>query len=300
MPPDSGHIPTAYELYLDKAEWPEQIREEMEKKFFASIRLKNGTYKFTYPHRFDDLNELTKKFLPPVRPLKILDVAISSGVSTLEWTHSLAQAGVDHRMTAGDATVNCCLLSVGRGLRALTDSTGYPLQFDIYGKAVPNPSGKRNWIARTLPLMILRTAVAWRRREIQGTGSGLNESQRRLGTELRPIKLVVPRLPESSNLEIVEDDILTNRSFQASFHVVRAANILNRSYFSESTLIRMLRNLRNRLLTGGLLVVCRTTEQNENQATLFTLDEDNKFGALARLGKGSEIEDLILALPAGE
>src|SRR5258708_1177203 len=99
---NTGYIPTAYELYLGKPGWHEQIREEMEKRFFASIRLKNGTYKFTYSHRLDDLNELTNKFLPPARPLKVMDVAISSGISTLEGTQSLMKAGINYQMTAGE------------------------------------------------------------------------------------------------------------------------------------------------------------------------------------------------------
>lgn len=294
-----GYIPTAYEFYLGKPRWHEQVQEEMEKRFFASIRLKNGTYKFTHSHRLDDLNELTNKFLPPARPLKVMDVAISSGISTLEWVESLMQAGINYEMMAGDSTINCCLVSVGRRLHVLADCTGYPLQFDVCGKAVPNPPGKHTWAVYALPLTVLRCALAWRGRAIRRTGLGIGESHRRFGTELCPIKLVISRLQVAPNLQIVEDDILTNNNFQSCFHVVRAANILNRSYFDDSTLTQMLLNLHKRLIPGGILVVCRTTEQNENQATVFVLGEDRKFSALGRLGKGSDIEDLTLALAGG-
>lgn len=292
-----GYIPTAYELYLAKPGWHEQIREEMEKRFFASIRLKNGTYKFTYSHRLDDLNELTNKFLPPARPLKVMDVAISSGISTLEWTQSLMKAGIIYEMTAGDATINCCLVSVGRHLHVLADCRGYPLQFDVWGEAVPNPPGKRKWAAYALPLTLLRCVLAWRGRAIRRVGLGIREPRRLFGAEICPIKLVISRLQAATNLQIVEDDLSTNDNFRSCFHVVRAANILNRSYFDDSTLTQMLLKLRRRLLTGGILVVCRTTEHDENRATVFELGKNRKLSALARLGKGSEIEDLVLALP---
>ncbi len=297
---NSGYIPTAHELYIGKPRWHEQIREEMEKRFFASIRLENGTYKFTYSHRLDDLNDLTNKFLPPTRPLKVMDVAVSSGISTVEWTESLMQAGIDYQMTAGDSTINCCLVSVGRRLHVLADCKGYPLQFDICGKAVPNPPGKRNWIAYSLPLTILNCVLASIRRVMRRTGLGISASHRRFGTDLCPIDLVISRLRVAPNLQIVEDDILTDNNFQSHFHVVRAANILNRGYFDDSTLSQMLLNLQKRLLPSGILVVCRTNELNENLATVFRLSDDKKFSAIGRLGKGSDIEDLILALPGGK
>jgi hypothetical protein len=296
---NAGYIPTAYNLFLGKPGWREQVREEMEERFFASIRLKNGTYKFTYSHRLDDLNELTNKLLPPARPLKVMDVAISSGISTVEWTQSLMQAGISYQMTAGDSTINCCLVSVGRRLHVLVDGAGYPLQFDLGGKAVPNPPGKRTWTAYALPLTVLRCALAWHRRTIRRIALGIGEPHRRYGPALCPIELVISRLQAAPNLQIVEDNILTNNSFQSCFHVVRAANILNRSYFDDSTLIQMLLNLKKRLLTGGVLIVCRTTEQNDNRATVFLLGKDRKFSPIGRLGEGSDIEDLALALPGG-
>jgi chemotaxis methyl-accepting protein methylase len=100
-----------------------------------------------------------------------------------------------------------------------------------------------------------------------------------------------------NRIEVVEDDILVNRAYRECFDVVRAANILNRGYFDEGTLIAMLLNLRNRLRKGGLLVVCRTNDRNVNNGSILVLGEDGRLGRLARLNEGSEVEDLALNLP---
>src|SRR5437588_7503673 len=109
-------IPTARELYTATPVDSAELQEILETQFFSSIRLKNGTYKFTYSRRLDDLNELTRKVIPPNRPLEVMDVAVSSGVSTLEWIADLNSAGIEHRMTAGDLTMTALLLSFGNNL----------------------------------------------------------------------------------------------------------------------------------------------------------------------------------------
>ena len=56
--------------------------QTQEAAFFASIRLRNGTYKTTDHHRLDDLNEMVigewKKL--GSKPSQIMDVGVSSGI----------------------------------------------------------------------------------------------------------------------------------------------------------------------------------------------------------------------------
>jgi len=93
---------------------------------------------------------------------------------------------------------------------------------------------------------------------------------------------------------LIEDDILTSKAFPAFFDVVRAANILNRDYFDDATLKLMLGNLRLRLARNGLLVVCRTDNEGMNRASVFALRDCDHLEVVARLGAGSDIEDLAL------
>lgn len=279
-------------------------QEEFEKDFFASLQLKNGTYKLTYARRFDDLNALVSKLLPPTRPLKVMDVAVSSGISTLEWMESLEGAGINHHMTAGDITTKGFLISIGEDLHVLVDDTGYPLQFDVHGTPVPNPPRRRFGTLYFLPLRLMRKTLAKHFAELREACASAPDEEgtpvKRHGIECRPVALVSPRLKPSPQLAVIEDDILSNTKLAGRFHVLRAANILNKAYFDEETLAAILRNLRARLVRGGLLIVCRTNEQNVNNATVFTLNEAGRFEATARLGEGSEVESLVLNLPGDD
>jgi hypothetical protein len=323
----SPHVPTAFELYFAGSE-PQPDERELEERedlFFHSIELRNGTRKTTRHRRLDDLNTLVRPLLPPQRPLEIMDVAVSSGVSTAEWLIELERAGVQCRMLAGDAVVDTFLISLGPKLRALSDRTGHLMQLDIAGEAVRLPPPRRRDRIRYIPYILLMKAVtslfdlstsdrteapgpraqALSSAEAQGTRAQTRASrvirrgdltQRHLGATCLPITLMSPSLRQLPHLRAVEDDILLNTSYTRRFHVLRAANILNLAYFDTATLQRMLRNLRSRLLPGGLLIVCRTNDEGVNNATVFTLEKDGRLTATARLNEGSEITDLVLGL----
>jgi hypothetical protein len=279
-------IPTAFELYFAG-----KPPEEQEDLFFHSIELRNGTRKTTRHRRLDDLNTLVQGLLPAPRPLEIMDVAVSSGISTAEWLIALENAGIDCRMLAGDAVVEAFLISLGSRLRALADKTGHLMQLDISGKAIRLPPPRRRDRLLYLPPILLMKAAT----SLFALGAG-TPAQQRLGITCVPLTLMSPSLGNLPRLQAVEDDILVNTSYRQRFHVLRAANILNLAYFDRETLRSMLMNLRARLLPGGLLIVCRTNEAGVNNATVFTLEKDGRFRATARLNDGSEIADLVLGL----
>jgi glycosyltransferase involved in cell wall biosynthesis len=295
-------VPTAKELFFSGAPLDAEASESREHAFFHSIRLKNGTYKTTYSRRLDTVNEIVTKLLPPYRPLEILDVGVSSGLSTLEWMESLERAGIEYRMTASDLCVKAFLLSFGRFGNALVDKAGHPLQFDFLGRAIPYPLGQRRAV-RVPPLFVLAQTFRW---ILPGLFAALfkqwairteGDAVRRFGIGCHRVRLLSPRLKEGTSLTILEDDILTAGLFKKCFHVLRAANVLNREYFSDETLIRMLVNLRARLKQQGILVVCRTGEHNVNDGTVFRLNQADRFDVVCRIRNGSEIESLILDLP---
>ena len=118
-------------------------------------------------------------------------------------------------------------------------------------------------------------------------------------TLTRSINLVTPRLTNHPRVTISEGNILTESWQQGAFHVIRAANILNRSYFDSDALIKILHNLRRHLTRDSILVVCNTDTDEEaiNHATIFSLREDQRFVVLSKMNGGSEVEDLILQLP---
>jgi methylase of polypeptide subunit release factors len=104
---------------------------------------------------------------------------------------------------------------------------------------------------------------------------------------------VTKRLREGA-FAFIEDDLLNGNDLKQSFHVIRAANILNLHCFPESVLRRMISNLKERLSDNGLLIVCRTKADRSNHGTIFQL-RGGSISALAKIGEGSEVEHLITA-----
>jgi hypothetical protein len=283
-------VPTAFEIYFaGQQRLDERERAAREDLFFHSIQLRNGTYKSTAHHRLDDLNSFVMELLPRERPLEIMDVAVSSGVSTAEWLLALESAGIECHMLAGDALVDARLVSLGP-LRALADKTGHLLQLDVGGRAIRLPPPRRRDRLRYAPLIALMRA-ATRLFDLEA-----QSAQHHFGATCRPLALMSPSLTRLPRIRTVEDDILHDTGYARRFHVLRAANILNLIYFDVTTLERMLTNLRSRLLPGGLLIVCRTNATGVNDASVFTLGTDGRLAVTARLNAGSEIEDVVLRL----
>ncbi|HLW88600.1 MAG TPA: hypothetical protein VKR57_08910 [Terriglobales bacterium] len=272
---------------------------ELEERFFDCLRLKNGVYKTTHAHRLDDVNLEVERHLPAVQPLQVLDVAISSGVSTLEWAESLDKANLEYQITGVDMTIGGLLVSFGDRLHAVVDRSRWPLLFEIDGQWLSSPPRKRHLFRHLFSLAIIRSALLLWARRYRETDGGRIERILGMPTRTRAINLVTPRLVNHPRVRISEGNILTESGLQGAFHVIRAANILNRDYFDDGTLTEALGNLRRHLAPHGILVVCGTDtdDQAANHATVFGLNQDDRFQVLSKMNGGSEVEDLILRLP---
>jgi hypothetical protein len=299
--------PTAHQLFFSESASPEE-RERLEDGFFTSLRLPgNGTYKTTYHRRLNDLNDLALQHLPANRPLNVMDVAVSSGVSTAEWIMQLRAAGVEHRMVAGDLVVRAFLIEVSKFFRVLVDRHGRLLQVDVNGSGICLPpalhvhTNPRRLLALLTNLPMLLAGYAIAAAAAAAVRSSSNRSGKTFGMKYRPLELVSSALSSLPDVQIIEDNILADTSTD-TVDVLRAANILNKVYFDRETLGRMVANLQRRLRPGGLMIVCRTdyggTNNGTNNASLFRLNTDGKFEVVARLNAGSEIEDIVLHAPA--
>lgn len=133
-------LPTAQELFLNSSQGLSDrsaSQDLLEEKFFYSIELSNGTHKRTWAGRLDDVDQVLlavfRKF--DVTPKTFLDVAVSSGVSTVSWCDALRQAGLRPSMTATDLTMTAYLIRLHDWLHVLVDKEGFPLQYDVCGYA---------------------------------------------------------------------------------------------------------------------------------------------------------------------
>jgi hypothetical protein len=247
--------------------------QEAEDRFFNRLRLPNGVYKTTAAHRLDDLNRLVADLLPEDRPLYLMDVAVSSGITTLDWSKQLTAAGVMHTMLAGDRDIEGFWLSFGWANVVLDRHRKQLLYAELFGRGVGTDS------RRSKPIVHALSALA--RYPV-------------LRPRVTQLPLVSPRLNDYSAVTVVQDDVFARRpEFVGRFHALRAANILNRGYFDDVRIKRAIATLRKRLRPHGLLIICRTHENGTNHGTVFRL-AGGGCDVVARIGDGSEIEDLAV------
>jgi len=281
--------PGPLDVYFRKLD--DRALAHAEQVFFGGLRLSNGTYKTTLSHRLDDVNELAAEVLPRGRRLRVMDVGASSGITTAEWSEQLARMGVDHELVAGDLVVSGDLLTLGRSAAALWQEDGHPLAVQLgrrciyLGRRIPGMSAARSALAAIHRLLVMHLPrstdgappVAWALRR-------------------RRVALVSRRLAARPAVRLVVDDIAQSGRFAGEFDVCRAANVLNRSCFSDRELRAMAYNLRDRLAPGGVLIVCRTeraADGDVNRATVLRKVEGS-LEVVARLNGGSDVEDLLL------
>jgi hypothetical protein len=281
---------------------------EVERNFFASLQLRNGTTKQTEANRLSDVNDATSSYFRElVRPPKeFLDVAVSSGISTGEWYADLRTAGLSNvRMTGTDLTLHAYLVEMNGFFRVLVQKCNFPLQYDVGGIPISAARhGRRGYLDGTylaawLLRRIFQRISAKHRlpsRLLGNTACQLSDEQR---IRITGLQLISPSVTERGGVNFIDDDLsaANDPSLIARFDVIRAANILNRVYFSEDTLILFLNRLRQRLKgPDAFLLICRTRRQGGNDATLFRLNTNGRFGVVLRVGSGSEIEAAALAI----
>jgi len=258
------------------------LAPEREARFFASLRLANGTFKTTADHRMDDLNEfiLSRWHDTGFQPREIMDVGVSSGIATAEWLESLSTARFQVRMTATDLALWANIVPLRFGVNVL-EASGHILQYVVFGMPI------RPWRRRLDYLTGYALIIA--------LANGIVTALRPRG-DPKKFLLVSTRALRHDAIEWVEDDVLAPNpaQFVQRYDAIRAANILNRGYFSTDQLTRAVANLKERLAgPGSRLIVNRTLSDSANHATMFRLNDANRFEAEARLGQGSEIEEII-------
>jgi hypothetical protein len=244
---------------------------QLESGFFQRIILSNGCFKTTDAHRLDDLNIFALPYLKalPFRPLAVMDIAVSSGISTQEWYGQLRAEGIEVEVVGTDSTIDVWHIP-GRIVDILLDRNMNAIHLGLLGVGMGDKK--------------LRLLRSW----------GLNKFASALlkaGATTHPLRLLSKSVTEIS---VIEEDIEKSENLDvAQFHVIRAANILNLSYFAEDRLRQMIKILSQRLCDGGLLITCRTFGDGSNHASVFRRDGDG-FAILDRLGSGSEVENLVL------
>lgn len=268
---------------------PGSVTARDEALFFSGLRTGNFTFKRTGEARLCAVDRVLIDCLDRADATieTVLDLGISSGITTVELAAAFAQSGRSVRMTGTDRALAARIVDLPMGCRALVEPTGHVLQYEILGRAM------RPWTRRLDYL----TGMAAVRSVVNRTlGPLARASSRRTGN---PVALVSRRLAQSDAMRVIEDDVtVRNPALAGGFDLIRAANILNRHYFEPAELQRAVDNVRSYLRgPGAWLLVLRTHGDADHRGTLFRMSDDGALVVAERWGSGSEVEEMFLRGP---
>ncbi len=253
---------------------------ELAREFLLShMHQSDGTTKMTSSRRLDDVNRLILSMLDGRTDFDLLDVGISSGISTAELVDALRPIVRTLRVVGCDRTLNGVLTSIG-GVELLSDEGGRAMLLRTSRRLLVRPT---SWNG-SLRNLVSHAAFA--------AGSAMSTVSRAFGRQ-RVVSLISGQLTGNPNVSVIAHDIFIPRpEWQGRFGVIRVANLLNRSYFDEPTLRAGIANVRDWLGNNGVLVVARTGSDGINHGTAFT-KHGRALHVMKRIGDGSEIEALV-------
>jgi len=101
--------PTPEQVFFEESS--PQRQAELEREFFNSVCLSDGMFKTTANHCLDGVNRACLSYIQGIECRAILDVAVSSGIATVEWFDFLTHSGVRFSMTATDLCIYSSLQS---------------------------------------------------------------------------------------------------------------------------------------------------------------------------------------------
>jgi SAM-dependent methyltransferase len=264
------------------------VAHEREEAFFRRLALPNGTFKTTRRGRLRDVDVwLLEQLSPLPASLEVLDVAVSSGVTTAELLEALRERGVVVQAVATDLTLLGELLCFGSHFDLLRDSRGTLLELRagrfVKGRPHDLQSPRRfvGWFALA--------AIAGVLRMLRVAGFGVSHKVPLLSLALR----------REAGVTLEEADLFhAEGRWRRAFDLVRAANILNPAYFGHEQLRAAAMILAGYLRPGGHLLVAQSDDDGPhgNRASLLRLEGD-ALVAVARFNGGSEIDALVSGSP---
>jgi SAM-dependent methyltransferase len=226
------------------------------------------------------------------RELRVLDVACSSGVATVELHEGLRHAGFNCETHGTDLLTEVELVEEAGKRGLVFDPEGNVLRIELGSDSMPWPPLRSDPILR--PLRVARAAWYLGRALPRARRARRGEID---GYHVTRVPLTTAGAEGIRGLSFQQEDIHEPR-VSGSFDLVRAANILNLGYFREADLQRMIRAILKRVAPRGFLLVLRTGPDGVNRGTVYERSGD-QLAVVEHLHGGSEVHGLVTAAAIG-
>ena len=270
---------------------------------FNRLRMGNGVYKYTAPHRFDDVAPEVDALLAErlgKGPLSVHDLGVSDAVTSVELFAALGARWPDLRFTMSDWFDAVYVVTPDGGpWSAVFDAELRLIQFFGRGFVLTPQTPPRKWhpVNRMVLAQLRRTfepaaqdAARALSREFDPPRAPVGWSAERVPLVCRAALELVRKDPRAT---FVRHSVLD--PMPAKYRFVRAMNVLNRGYFGEADLRRAIGHIRDALEPGGVFLVGRNVDEEDGRtsATAF-LRTPAGFERLRDFRGGSEIAALVV------
>lgn len=292
-------IPLVLELFHNESSEIEDY------SYFNEIKL-GGTFKKTVDNRFAAFDEfliniLHEKF-DRSNELSVHDMAVSSGVTSVEFYDKLHNSGFPTKFTASDKFTHVFVLNNKKyNYRVVLGPDLEFLQFIFFRFVIDEDESGKDVINYFLMKYVIKHLVPLAKKNILECGINFDDFLLKTFStdefEIARIPLlskkVINKCTEKSDFRFFRHDIFKETS--ESFDVVRAMNILNLAYFDRNQISIIRNNIFNKLNENGLFIVGRTPDDgdNETRASVF-VKKDQGLHLLADYHGGSEVREIIL------
>jgi hypothetical protein len=226
--------------------------QELGERILLNSTNARGAYKRTYSDRFESFDvriiELLQNDFPTNRPLHVHDLGISDGRTACDYFQKVAAIYPQIEYWGSDFDSRVHVYEHGN-YRLTISEQGVPLEL----------------VAPPFVFCLVRP-VSWKRYPLHRLAQAYNckritELLRDSVTHPERSRIIslfgFPALQlaeKHSNFHLLNYNIL-DRFWQRDYlHVVRAMNVLNRSYFSDTERPQILRNIHDSLTSEGLLI----------------------------------------------
>jgi hypothetical protein len=240
-------------------------------RVISRIKVETDTSKQTSFGRFSELNETVLELLDKERTNVMHDVAVSSGITSVELYELLRSKGVNFQLYVSDPY--SLFYYSDNLITRIYDANKRLVKAYVFNVVADERLRRKFLVSKALFRLVKRG---------------------RFDPALKQISLfdrLLVDLVKSGAVSIIDYDIF-DCEVRDRFTYVRCMNLLNPEYFSRELLLRGIANLEKSMVAGGILQLGRTAAGGENHVSFYRKDARG-LELISKRNNGSEIESMV-------
>jgi len=250
----------ATDLYQEVISNPKY--QDLQESVLMSMQDGRGAYKRTYENRFQDFDKEIKpiiaEHISSFKKVNILDLGVSDGRTAVDFYALLKDIlPDDYSYNITDYSPNIKVIGSGR-VKVVLDGRDNLTQI-ISPPFVLSSAVSKNILLYPVNLLALTWLKSFKVAPLMN-----KYKQGELATkEISLFNVDLQKIAcDDKNVELGQYSVLDKLPFDKEFHIIRAMNLFNESYFSDEEFQAAFDNLKLGLADGGLLIIGSNNDAN--------------------------------------